>query len=307
VYRFRLSHLTLAVTLACVALVVAMAWWRIHRDSSVAALLSRLPEQDAVIFYVDVEALRASGLLTLLAGSGQDQESEYRDFVRESGFDYVTDLDGALVSVNESDRFFLLRGRFDWSRLARYVDSRGGTCHNGFCRVRGSVPGRYISFFAVAPSIMGLASSPDSWAANALERKYRDVDAAEIPAAPFWLIAPGRLLSRASWLPEPARTLSAVLAQARRIVITAAAAEAGFEAQLMVECPGVQQAAGLADRLTTATNLLARLVSRDSGPTAASNLGSILARGTFRTDGTQVVGRWFIPSAFLETLAGPGP
>ena len=292
------------MVVACAAFIAAIAFWRIHRNAPVSALMERLPEEDSVIFYIDVKALRASGLLEFLAGTGESEESEYREFVQQSGFDYVTDLDAALVSVCESDRFFLLDGRFDWGRLTRYVDSHGGSCHNGFCRVRGSVPGRDISFFAVTPSIMGLASSRDSWAATALERKYRHVSDAEIPAEPFWLTMPGPVLSHAQWLPASARFFAAAMAKVSRVILTLGPSGSEFEARLAVDCPGAGQAAQLARELTRVTDLLQSLSGRDNEPPDSNELGTVLAAGSFERQDGRVLGRWPITKSFLETLAG---
>ena len=66
-------------------------------------LLSELPADAPAVGYVDVAALRAlknsplAGLLGLTS-PGPEADQEYKEFVRQTGFDYTRDLDKAAIA-----------------------------------------------------------------------------------------------------------------------------------------------------------------------------------------------------------------
>lgn len=302
--RVRPSLVTLLLAAACAAVIAALFLWRTHRESTVADLMERLPDSDAPVLYVDVAALRDSGLLDLLVGDGAAEETEYRDFVRESGFDYRTDLDGVAASFGgDGTSFFLLRGRFDWGQLVEYVESNQGDCHNGLCRIRASVPGRHISFLAVTPSLMAFASGPDPWAVTALNTRYRTLNQNELPGEPVWLTVSGASLSRAKWAPEGTQLFATALAGAGTIVFAASPAEEGLIARMRVDCGSEDRAAKLKGELDGVTKLLTALTQREPEAPAATGVSGILASGTFRRAGAIVAGEWRVPLRFLEELS----
>src|SRR6185436_20824826 len=114
-------------------------------------------------------------------------------FVRKTNFDYRRDLDSALVSFAPTGKYMLVRGRFDWKSLHAYAKEQGGSCVNAFCRMQGSAPERQISYFRVQSDLMGLAVSPDDYAARRLGESP-SAPATEIPGDPIWLSIPASLL-----------------------------------------------------------------------------------------------------------------
>ena len=56
-------------------------------------MVAILPRQDASVFYVNVGAIRDSGLLSDVSGPRVTEEQEYKDFVAQTNFDYQQDLD----------------------------------------------------------------------------------------------------------------------------------------------------------------------------------------------------------------------
>lgn len=304
-FRFRLWFLTLAVVAGCAVVIAMVQWWRVARNSSLDKLIGRLPDKDAVFLYIDVEALREAGLLNLIAGPGDNEESEYREFVQDSGFDYARDLHSILASFTGGDSYFFLRGRFDWSRLVDYVEQRGGSCYNGFCRVRGSAPRRRISFFALTPSIMALASSSEPWAAAALQERKESRLVSDIPAEPFWFALSGDTLTRVSWLPASARSFASAMADAERVTLAIGPGGQSLEARLRVVCPTPARAAQLAVEMGRVTNLLRSLIKENDKARNPRDLSAILAAGRFETQNTLVSGRWPIPPEFLDALVEP--
>lgn len=291
------------VTIVCALTGVGLYFYHERANSSPISLAKRLPEGVATAVFFDVAALREGRLLDLIAAAEMDQESEYREFVAGTGFDYSRDLDAVLAGFYDMDTFLLLKGRFDWRRLFRYAVDSGGTCYNGMCRLHGSTDQREISFFAVTPHVMGLAISPDPWAAYMLAPgRSRPVDG-DIPEAPVWLQVPGPVLDRSSWLPTGARSFVSALVEADRISLAFAPSGAGFEARLEADLGSDTQASQVAAQLTSLTELLDSLIRREEQEPNPADLSGVLTAGSFESYGAQVRGRWPIRREFLEALA----
>lgn len=274
------------------------------RPLSTANLLSRLPADDAAIVAVDFAALRGGGLPRLFQDANAAEEPEYRSFVEQSGFDYQRDLDTALISVHPSGVYFLLRGRFDWDRLARYVRRQGGRCDGDFCRVEGSRPERKISFFPLRSNLMALAVSQDDAAALALRETKPQGETPEAPARPVWArISPGAM-KRARDLPPGMRMFARLLENAEGVVLAAGPKGGRVELTLEVACRSAAEAAPLASQLKEATALLGSLIARERKTPSPRDLSGILAAGVFNQDGNRVLGHWPVEWAFFETLAG---
>ena len=76
------------------------------------------------VVYMDVAAIRRSGILNMLAGSKAAEEPEYRQFVDQTKFDYRQDLDAVAAAFKDGQVFLALRGRFHWKNLADYARPR---------------------------------------------------------------------------------------------------------------------------------------------------------------------------------------
>ncbi|MCW5981700.1 MAG: hypothetical protein KIT09_26685 [Bryobacteraceae bacterium] len=302
--RIRPWHLAIAVIVLCAAAISALYLQRIRSAGALEALLRRLPPGEAGVLYVDVQALRAAGVLQALARAENPPEVEYREFVEQSGFDYAKDLDAVLASFQGDETFFLLRGRFDWGRLVGFVTSRGGDCYNGFCRTRASGPNRWISFFAVTPSIMAMAVSRDVWAVDSMlvERTVQEI--LEIPSEPVWLTVAGKTLNRVESLPAGTRAFVSALTTARRITLALGGAQQGYQAILHVDCGTEREAREVAEQLTAVTAVLRQMIRLENKTPNARDLSGVLAGGEFRSTGLRVEGRWSIHQEFIEAISG---
>jgi hypothetical protein len=289
------------------ALCAGVIAWVAHlraRSHSPAELLARLPARDAVVLCIDFAALRQAGLLRIFEGSDLVQEPEYRAFRDGTGFDYLRDLDWLAASFQPESSYFLLRGRFNWAMLADYVALQGGTCYNSFCRVQGSTPDRRISHYPMEPGLMALAVSKDDYAASALQRPSSSARPAARPPQPVWFSVPAARLRQIQAVPAAARLLAQALADTEGVLLAAGPRDGQVELSLEATCGAPQQAAALASQLRRLTALLIEAVAAEKRQPDSRDLSGILAAGAFESKGRVVYGRWPVPRAFLQSLAG---
>jgi hypothetical protein len=106
------------------------------------SLLSLLPPDAPAVGYIDVVALkRLQGNLLAdilgLAGTNPQQDRDYQDFVRDTGFDYTRDLDHAAIAfwpglTNNDDRTLAVaEGRFDQAKIKAYALKTGKIIASG--------------------------------------------------------------------------------------------------------------------------------------------------------------------------------
>lgn len=168
--------LIVIAVLVCVAAAgAAVYFYRLHRPLAGANagtapdIMSQLPPGAPAIAYIDVAALRklqGSQLAAMLglAGADPQQDREYADFVRDSGFDYTRDLDKVAVAiwpksapngaVGESRMFAIADGRFDQEKIKAYALRSGEAVTQGtqsFYEVPGNPP---VSFAFLSPTRM---------------------------------------------------------------------------------------------------------------------------------------------------------
>jgi len=139
-------------------------------------VLSLLPPGAPVIAFGDVAALRSSPFAADLDALGPppEEEKDYRDFVRETGFDYSRDLDRFAVDVwidtahplpDGSPRVSLIAiadGRFDRAKISAYALRAGKISKHGdndVYDVPSGIPGEKISFAFLSPTRIVLAQS----------------------------------------------------------------------------------------------------------------------------------------------------
>lgn len=268
--------------------------WSFSQD----ALLRRLPSDGAVIVSIDFGELRKAGILRIFGGSKVTEEPEYRTFVRETGFDYLNDLDSASISFHPSGTYFLLRGRFNWKALEDYAARQGGDCRDAFCRVAGSVAARKISFFALRKNVMALAVGADASAAAKLRTSGPRL--AEIPGEPVWSLIPVAALQRNGGMPAGAAVLAETLDGARSVVLAATPEGTRVALRLDATCDGTAQATALATRLRDITAHVRDAVATPD----PKDLSGVLAAGVFEQKDVHVLGRWPVGREFLESLAG---
>jgi hypothetical protein len=143
--------------------------------SRTADVLSLLPAGAPVIAFADVATLRASAFaadVQALAPSS-DEDKDYREFVRDTGFDYSRDLErfavDAWIDANNrlpdgSLRVTLITiadGKFDRAKISAYALHSGGkTTKRGdidVYEVPSNVPGQKITFAFLSPTRIALA------------------------------------------------------------------------------------------------------------------------------------------------------
>ena len=292
------------------AIVSGAVWLALRERAQIAAaspagMLRRLPAQNAAVLFVDFDALRRGGILKLISPSKASEEPEYQAFVTATGFDYRRDLDLAAVSFTNDGEFFVVKGRFDWKKLESYAQAQGGTCGGHLCRMPGSTPERRISFYPLQSNLMALAVSSDSSAATRLHEPLSGaVQPLDPPVDPVWFSIPAENLKSAEQLPGGTRLFATALASADKILLSLGPQGQQFEARLAVTCRNSTDAAALAVQLQRATSLLRDMIAHENQKPNPRDLSGVLTAGVFEQAGRRVLGRWPLPSVFLESLAG---
>lgn len=290
------------VLIAAIGVAVAIYFTRFTKLDAVA-MTSYFPEREATTLYIDVNAMRASGILDKLLGTAVAEETEYSDFVHGTGFDYKRDLNQAMLNSAGGVHYFLLEGRFDWDKLKEYASKQGGKCSGDECYLQGSKPDRIISFRRLRKNLMALASARDASAARAIDKRSPDKLAYEVPAAPLWAHVPVDMVRSMPSYPAGTRLFAKALEQADRAVFTLMPAQDGFQLAADVECRTQEDAAILKAQLEGITSLLQKFLRLDQQKPNTEDLSGILSAGSFERVGTHVKARWPVPRAFLDALA----
>jgi hypothetical protein len=284
---------------------IALLLWKRAADPALPELLTRFPDPGAVVFHVDVAALRAAGLGDLLEGAPVAEEPEYRRFVTESGFDWKTDLEAVTASRVGDNWYLFVRGRFDMEKLKAFVEARGGSCKNGVCGVAGATPGRMVSFFPLTPRVLALATSPEPMAAYALHGSSEKTRWTEpVPAEPLWLSFGGSALRGDPSLPAGARLFGKVLAEADRTTFWISLAGGRPELRMRATCGDTMRASVIQSELTRVTTEFQKYFERIGQQASDDDLSGLLLAGKFTAQGAEVNGQWPIPLALLRKLAG---
>ena len=303
-YKKRAALLVILIASLCGAAVWGVVRFRYRSLRTTADWLERLPTRDAVVFYIDFDALRKDGVLEMLAGTKVAEEPEYKVFVMKTEFDYTRDLDAVLACFTPRAKYLVVKGRFDWGSLASYAREEGGTCRDALCRMSGSTPERKISFFPLRPNLMGLAVSPDDAAAFDLESTAARRRTLELPNAPVWISIPPALLKSGNDLPAGTRMFAHSMEDADDVSIAVAPSGDHFEARLTVQCRSAQQAATLAAQLGAITAMLREMIAREHQAPNPRDLSGVLTAGTFNHLDTRVLGSWPLEKVFLQGLLG---
>ena len=303
-YRLHPALVVLLVVAICAALIVGIGWLRGRGLATTAALLSHLPSEEGVILSVDFASLRRSGVLDALTATSVAEEPEYKSFVTATDFDYQRDIDHLLAWFRKETTCVLLRGRFDWARLRSYVTNQGGICHNAFCRLEGSTPNRRISFFPLSRNVMALAVGPDAWAATELTAARPERRGMSVPDQPVWLLVPASAVRDVESLPTGTRLFAKAMGSAEKVLLSLAGSGARMEVLLDATCRSAQDASTLAFQLEGLTRLLKAMIAREKQTPNPGDLSGVLAAGSFRQVDRQVLGRWPVERAFLESILG---
>ncbi len=271
-----------------------------HEPQSTAELLRRLPAERAAIMRVDVDALRKAGVLNLLLAGKSAVDSEYQSFIDKTGFNYQRDLDEVLASFSPAGTFLIVKGRFDWPKLAAYAGNNGGSCYDRLCRMPGSVPERRISYLPLGNNVMAMAIGTDDLAATRMTKEAAPLGF-DVPGQPLWVRVSGGVLRDSKALPPATRIFTAALGVSEWVTMTLGpASDNSYEARLAAECKNAEDARILTVQLTKLTEMLKGLM----GKAKAEDFAGAIAAGSFSQSGTKVTGVWPIRKALLESLAG---
>jgi len=141
------KHVFIAAGLAVFAIAAACLYYFDFRRSEVAGasspeLLSEIPAGSSSLLYIDLEALRASGFYQHRPNHAPITvpDSNYADFIRQTGFDFEKDLDRAVIaslpqsgpesgpqsgSSGRRKTMILAEGRFDRQKIHDYAMRTG--------------------------------------------------------------------------------------------------------------------------------------------------------------------------------------
>jgi hypothetical protein len=302
--RIRFQPWQLAVVLVgvCAAVVGGIYTYRVRGAPTPAALVSYLPTANATVVYLDVAAMRRSGLLNMIAGTKAAQELEYRQFVGETAFDYRQDLDAIAAAFKDDQVFFALSGRFHWKKLIEYAGLQGGSCHNGFCNMPASRASRHISFYPAKPDLMAMAVSQDNFAAYLITRKSGKLTVPPF-TQPVWLSVPSSALRNSDALPPGTRPFaSALLEGTNEIVFTIGPDGDRLTLGLNVLCRDTQSASALLESFEKTTATLRKWIAREHQQPNPADWSGLLSAGSFRRENQRVFGQWPLSRAFVEAL-----
>lgn len=293
--------------LAALALIGAAVGIFILRPAplTAAAMMAYFPEREATIVFLDVAAIRNSGLLERIAGSTVGEEAEYKTFVAQTGFDYKRDLDRVMLNSAGGVHYFLLQGRFDWNKLRSYAQQQGGKCAGEECSLPASAPERVISFRSLRRGVLAMATARDESGSRAVDHRRVPPPPFAIPAEPVWVHVPAQAIQPgAQTLPSGTRLFAKALEPAERVIFALGPAQANFQLSMDVACRTPEQAAVLRAQLESLTRLLQGFIRREGKKPNAQDLSGVLTTGSFTRQERHVVGKWTIERAFFESLGG---
>jgi hypothetical protein len=289
---------------ACVIAGAAGYWSHARGGAQPSNLVSYLPADNASVIYIDVNALRRSGILNMIAGSKAVEDADFQQFVTETKFDYRVDLDAIAGAFKDGKVYFALRGRFHWKNLADYAARQGGSCHGDFCVIAGSQPNRRISFYPLKSDVLAMAVGPDDFAAYQVAVQSGKAALAP-PKEPVWAVIPAASLQQMDSLPAVAKAYVPALQGADQIVFTIAADSSNqLQLGVQVTCKDATAASVLLTQFDATTKALRALLARQRHKPDPADLSGVLVAGSFRSSERQVYGAWPIPKAFVDAVAG---
>lgn len=219
----RKQTVTLVVALAGVVAVAAAmylyeAQWGQLAGNPLPDLVAQLPPDAPVIAYLDLASLRkleGSPLATLLglATEGPNQDREYQEFVRDTGFDYERDLDRAalafwppkakLAPTSQGQEILAIAsGRFNQAKIEAYALRSHGVLASGQHSIY-RVPGNpAVSFEFLSATRIVLASGPNAEAHLMTANSRGGLDASDRALINHVSGAPVFAVARADALPE---------------------------------------------------------------------------------------------------------
>ena len=300
--RLRPWHLVMLLVMICAAILGAVRWRLAARNFGAATLIECLPPDQAAHVYLNVAALRDSGILDLIAGSKAAEEADYKRFVEQTSFDYRSDLDEVAAAFLRGSVYMAIRGHFDWKKLNAYAESQGGFCRNTVCEMPASEPNRHISFYPIRSNILALAVSFEERGVN-MVGPGQWANPPQLPQEPVWISAPSFVFADVKDLPEGTHAFLGPLAQAQKVIFAVGPEAKQLRIRAEVLCGSPEAAASLAEQLTKSTVLLNKMLARDHMTPNPRDLSSVLAGGKFEQRDKRVIGSWPMDRGFVEALA----
>jgi hypothetical protein len=304
------QYLVVVILLACGA-VVALYYYRRFTFETAGQMVAILPRHDSSVFYINVGAIRDSGLLSDVTGPRVTAEQEYRDFVAQTDFDYQQDLDRLAGATNGDETYLVLAGRFDWKKLPQYARSHGGQCLQGVCWLPASRANRWISFLPMRSNLMGLAISVNQRAVYSLG-KIGSVKEVEVPSDPVWITIPRVILAKPHGLPPIAAAMASAVGNAELLTLSLAnpVAQTGvagmnqpaFVVHMDARFDSQTKAVDMESQLIRATALVKTMVDTRQAPAGPTDLAAILIKGTFQNANGSVTGSWPVGREFVNSL-----
>ncbi len=265
----------------------ASAFWFHSRPYNAAQLVQMLPPDRSTYVYIDVDALRSLGILNLLAGAKSLEEADYEKFVKDTGFDYRSDLDSVAIAFRDGEVYYAAQGRFDWAKLEAYAPAHDGKCERFMCTAPGSEPGRNVTYYMPRNGILGIGVSKTSTAGDMVAPgTWRNPP--RIDDSGIWISA---LPSALNIVPEALKPWFEPLAQTSSTIFTMKPAKESpgdFELRMRAAAKDEAAAKKLADSYTKAT--------------LAEGLPGPLKSGKFTAEKAEFIGTWLIPRASLLSL-----
>ncbi len=303
-----------AVAIAVILAAGAGWWlWRQKRDREV--LFDRLPGENVLLLYLDMDRLRHASALLPALRARVDPDPDYAAFVRQTGFDYERDLDRAAVCYLPDRVYVVARGRFDPARLRQYALAQGGSCAGeGLekpCSMPASRLNRKISLVLISPKILALATAPEPDAVrqlgatptpNALplaQAAARSTD----PAALLWATAtPPALAGVLNGTTDMSPNLALfprALAGADRVYLFVTDRTPSLEVSLQAVCRSENQAQELRRLLQGLNDFIGGMLRGPRSGEPAHAWGKVLATAAIRQEQSAVRATWMIDPQML--------
>ena len=283
---------------ACTAVLALFERHRQGRDFSDRALLAHMPEQEGATVFLNIGALRQSGLLDAIAGKRDEEEPEYQAFVRETGFNYRDDLDAVLAHFAIDFNIFILRGRFSWQQIGGHMRANGGQCLNGVCWMQ-VARGRYVSALPLSANVVAIGTGGHrNVVYSALPLRTNAIPT--LPSEPLWAELSEDFLKNPSRLPDGTRSFVTALQGARSVFLSAGPSQGGLQAHLRAAFATPKEALERKEMLEQATALLQKFFDRDRQKPSESQLATMLTAGKFEQNQDLLLGHWPLERTFFE-------
>jgi hypothetical protein len=298
-----LGFLGLAVAVA--AVLFGINFYRHRFVRSNADLVRLLPPGDLTTFFLDFDVLRRTGTLNLLADVKPAGEKQYEEFVSQTQFHYLSDID-ALAGASDGDQlFFTIRGRFDWNKLKQYALGHGGVCLRDYCTAPTSKAGHWANFLSIQSDVIGLAISPNGTAADLLRppgRRIQQQASDHLRDKAIWFKPSQKLIKTPADVPLAVRIFAISLQSAESVVLSVGAGSGGIAVQLNAGFPNEATAEAARNQMEIQTKMLKLQLEREQQQTSPADLSGLLTSGTFHVVHEQVIGIWPVRQELLRAL-----